>query len=168
MKSYTLKRWEEGDECTNTSFKSGLWLDSFPRGPLFIYFSFLASSFLMSVFILRVTVWNWAPSDRSLYTPLHIMEPTPSVLNFSCSSLSQTVAESMSVQFVKHLKWRAPAFNISLSGRVVCSCVLSSTLFLILILPSFFRSTCGCIFFTQALRNKVRQWWVLSVSPAGI
>lgn len=73
------------------------------------YFFSLASSFLMSVFILHVTVGSCAPSDRYLCTPLHIIEPTPSVLILSRSSLSQTVAESMSVQFTDHFKWYVPA-----------------------------------------------------------
>lgn len=78
----------------------------------------------MSVFIRHVTVWSRAPSDRYLYTPLHIMEPAPSVLNFSLSSLLQTVAESVSVQFVDHLKWCFPAFrqcSISSSQRRSCA-----------------------------------------------
>lgn len=110
MKSYTVTQ-EERDECTNTSFKSGLWFDFFPHGPLFFFFFFvfLASSFLMSVFILHVTVWSRAPSDRYLYTPLHITEPTPSVLVLSRSTLSQTVTELMSVQFVNHLQRYFPA-----------------------------------------------------------
>lgn len=73
------------------------------------YFFSLASSFLMSVFILHVTVWSCAPSDRYLYTPVHIIEPTPSVLILSCSPLSQTVAKSVSVQFASHFKWCVPA-----------------------------------------------------------
>lgn len=105
MKSYIR---EERDECTNTSFKSGPGFDSSPHGPLFFFFS-LACSFLMSVFILHVTVWSCAPSDRYLYTPVHIIEPTPSVLVLSRSSLSQTVAESVSVQFANHFKWYVPA-----------------------------------------------------------
>ncbi len=34
LKTYTVIR-EVRDECTNTSFKSGPWFDSFPHGPLF-------------------------------------------------------------------------------------------------------------------------------------
>lgn len=110
------------------------------------YFFFLASSFLMSVFILRVTVWSSAPSDRYLYTPVHIIQPTPSVLILSRFSLPQTVADSMSVQFASHFKWYIPASrqcSIFPSQRGVCFSLLTlippslmslSTLF-ILILP---------------------------------
>ena len=129
MKSYLVIR-EGRDECTNTSFKSRLWFDSFPYGPLFFFF--LASSFLMSVFILHVTVWSCAPSDRYLYTPVHIIAPAPSVLIPSRSSLSQTVAETMSVQFVNHFKWYAAASNQcsifpSLQGSLLLSSDAHST-----------------------------------------
>lgn len=151
MKSVPALRWhfthfnrQERERCSNTSFKSPapVWF-LFHMVCYFFYFFILfyfASSFLMSVFIRHVTVWSRAPSDRYLYTPLHIMEPAPSVLNFSLSSLLQTVAESVSVQFVEHLKWCFPAFcqcSISSSQRRSCapvfwrplgclSCVLSS------------------------------------------
>lgn len=106
MKCYIHAR-EDKDKYTSASFKSRFWFYSFPFGPFFL----LTSSFLMSVFIVHVTVWRCLPSDRFLYTPLHISEPTPSVLILSASSLTQTVAESMSIQFAKHFKWYVAALH---------------------------------------------------------
>lgn len=47
----------------------------------------------MSVFIPLVTVWRWAPGDTYLYTPVHITEPTPSVLVPPRPSLSPAVSD---------------------------------------------------------------------------
>lgn len=92
-------------KCTNTSFESGLIFDSFPYGPLFFFprFKLFNECLHSESYCLKLC------SKRHLYTPVHIIEPTPSVLIPSRSSLSQTVAETMSVQFANHFKWDAPA-----------------------------------------------------------
>lgn len=103
MKSYTVIQEER--EMNAPTLHLNLGSDFTPFHMLHYFFSSFASSFLMSVFILHVTVWSCAPSDRYLYTPVHIIEPTPSVLILSRSSLSQTLAASVSVQFANHFKW---------------------------------------------------------------
>lgn len=126
--------------------------------PFHVVLFLLTSSFLMSVFIVHVTVWRCLPSDRFLYTPLHISEPTPSVLILSASSLTQTVAESMSIQFAKHFKWYVAALHYcsifpSQWGRLLFSSDAHSTFshvsysFLYLLVLS------GCILMKHSLKG---------------
>lgn len=125
MKSYTVTR-EEKDKYTHTPFKSAIWFDFFPHGPLF-FFPLIASSFLMSVFILHVTVWHRAPSYRYLYTSVHIREPTPSVLLLLCSPVSQTLSETASIQFEGHLKWYVASVEQFPLSETVFSSLLTPT-----------------------------------------
>lgn len=88
MKSYTVI-WDK-KEMNAPTLHLNLGSDLISFRMVRYFFFFLASSFLMSVFILRVTVWSRASSDRYLYTPLHITEPTPFVLILSFHSFSDT------------------------------------------------------------------------------
>lgn len=120
---------------THTLFKSAIWFDFFPHGPLFS--PLLASSFLMSVFILHVTVWHRAPSYRYLYTSVHIREPTPSVLLLFCSPVSQTLSETASIQFEKHLKWYVANVEQFPLSKMVFSSLLTPTLLSLMSFKNF-------------------------------
>lgn len=132
----TQSQKRRGDECTDTSFKSGLWFWFLFRT---VHYFFLLPSlpdFLMSVFILHVTVWSCAPSDGDLYTPVHITEPTPSVLAPSISLSSHLTFSSdgcrVRVQFAVHFKLCVPAscqcsIFASQRGRLLLSSDAHST-----------------------------------------
>lgn len=112
----------------------------------------------MSVFIVHVTVWRCLPSDRFLYTPLHISEPTPSVLILSASSLTQTVAESMSIQFAKHFKWYVAALHYcsifpSQWGRLLFSSDAHSTFSHVSYSFSYLLVLSGCILMKHSLKG---------------
>lgn len=82
----------------------------------------------------------------------------------SCRVHVRPICETLQVT-----RSRIQCLPLSESRVLLClSCVLSSTLFFNLNFTLFLDLLVACIFFTQALRNKVRPWWVLSVSPAGI
>lgn len=168
MKSYTLKRREQGDECTNTSFKSGLWFDSSPLGPLVFFFFFFFFLHLLhfqlfneclhsACYCLKLSSKRQISSHSTKHYGANALRPQfLSILAFSdsCRVHVRPICATLEVMCFCLL----PVFNIWFSVRVMCSCVPTPTplpfMFFMSMLFLFLLSSCKKLFY--------------SVSPAGL